>query len=71
VNEWDQKTRLRVRALMEMAGEKYGDNQCIAVGQYPDGRWFVRSLDEGKFGSTPFVEASSLSALEVMVSSAE
>lgn len=64
---WDKRTKQRVRALREFAGVKYGDPADMAVGEYPDGRWFVRSLNEAKYGSEPFAEASSLSALEVIV----
>jgi hypothetical protein len=65
--EWDKKTRQRVRAITQAAAVKYGDPHDIAVGEYPDGRWWVRSLNEVKFGAEPFAEGSSLGALEVIV----
>ena len=40
--EWDADTVLRVRALRVKAGEKYGDPCDMAVGEYPDGKWWCR-----------------------------
>ena len=39
----------------------------MAVGEYPDGRWWVRSFNERKFGTEPFAVADSLDELEARV----
>lgn len=65
--EWDDETVARARALRVAAGEKFGDPYDMAVGEYPDGRWWVRSLNERKFGTEPFAVADSLDELEARV----
>lgn len=68
--EWDADTVLRVRALRVKAGEKYGDPCDMSVGEYPDGKWWCRSLNEKRFGAAPFVVADSLAELEARVDAA-
>lgn len=64
---WDDDTIQRARALRVAASEKFGDPCDMAVGEYPDGRWWVRSLNERKFGTEPFAVADSLDELEARV----
>lgn len=61
-NFWDEDTKQRVAA-----SEKFGDPFDMAVGEYPDGRWWCRSLNEKKYGTEPFAVADSLAELEARV----